>query len=360
MLGRREGAYETSNEPDTLDALTRRLAADLRKHVRMLDSHELFSKEWLNMVDSLVHISNIALMEHRLPRSEGDSTLWEGDELTVRFLLEEGKLNLCLRLMHLYSSAVAAQAPGTRTYAQWLAKTAQDCGLPDAETLQSRLLTFEQCLGSLIRCALEHVEAVQTCDLQELMEHAAEVLTAAAAQPEGTLEFDRTQATLVLRYLNSVFGRIEQLGEDRIMQYVEKHSLVRALMPITAVQRVAPTFVPAPHLHRFISSVAICTSTTRNLRATGSCQALPFLPLHLTRKHSKLIARHAALHSLVLSPPLCTSVALPRCHVTQQFVHADTQVLLKSFKVSFLSALASDSEQRKRFRPLLDVVERGY
>ena len=36
-------------------------SADLRKHVRKLDSHELFSKEWLSMVDSLVHISNIAL-----------------------------------------------------------------------------------------------------------------------------------------------------------------------------------------------------------------------------------------------------------------------------------------------------------
>ncbi len=44
------------------------------------------------MIDSLVHISNIALMEHRLPRTggEADATLWEGDELTVRFLLEEG------------------------------------------------------------------------------------------------------------------------------------------------------------------------------------------------------------------------------------------------------------------------------
>jgi len=309
MLGRREGAYETSNEPDTLDALTRRLAADLRKHVRMLDSHELFSKEWLSMVDSLVHISNIALMEHRLPRSEGDSTLWEGDELTVRFLLEEGKLNLCLRLMHLYSSAVAAQAPGTRTYAQWLAKTAQDCGLPDAETLQSRLLTFEQCLGSLIRCALEHVEAVQTCDLQELMEHAAEVLTAAAAQPEGTLEFDRTQATLVMRYLNSVFGRIEQLGEDRIMQYVEKHSLIHLV---------------CCHLHKY----------HKELKSDGQLPGASFLALAFDTEAFQTDRK--------------------------QFVHADTQVLLKSFKVSFLSTLASDSEQRKRLRPLLDVVERGY
>ena len=45
------------------------------------------------MVDSLKHVAQVATMEHKIPR-EGDQTLWEGDELTVRFLLEEGKLNL--------------------------------------------------------------------------------------------------------------------------------------------------------------------------------------------------------------------------------------------------------------------------
>ena len=46
----------------------------------------------------------MALLEHRLPR-EGESTLWEGEELTVRYMLEEGKLNLCMRLMEEYKRA---------------------------------------------------------------------------------------------------------------------------------------------------------------------------------------------------------------------------------------------------------------
>ena len=36
----------------------------------------LIWQEWLQTVESLLHISNIATMEHKLPR-EGDSTLWE-------------------------------------------------------------------------------------------------------------------------------------------------------------------------------------------------------------------------------------------------------------------------------------------
>ena len=83
--------------------------------------------------DKLSYITDVAMREQRLPRKAGSGTLWDRcgrsrrrcgagrgadvaaavlhyrtgglswhrccgrDELTVRFLLEEGKLNLCLR-----------------------------------------------------------------------------------------------------------------------------------------------------------------------------------------------------------------------------------------------------------------------
>ena len=65
------------------------------------------TQEWLGLTDSLQHIANVALLEHRLPRDSEDSTLWEGEELTVRYMLEEGKLNLCLRLMEDYKRGQA-------------------------------------------------------------------------------------------------------------------------------------------------------------------------------------------------------------------------------------------------------------
>ena len=119
--------YEASTDVDTLDNLTSKLAADLRKHVRKLDHYPPYTKDWLGLSESLLHISNIALMEHRVPREGGndDSTLWEGDELTVRFLLEEGKLNLCLRLMHEYKLKQAELRPKGGEYDAFLGATAK-------------------------------------------------------------------------------------------------------------------------------------------------------------------------------------------------------------------------------------------
>lgn len=93
----RKNAYESTGQSTGLDDTSRKLAVDLRKHVRRLEMLPHHTKEWIGLTDSLLHISNVALMEHQLPRDSEDSTLWEGEELTVRFVLEEGKLNLCLR-----------------------------------------------------------------------------------------------------------------------------------------------------------------------------------------------------------------------------------------------------------------------
>ena len=145
----RKNAYETTDKSkgQNLDEMSRKLAVDLRKHVRRLEMLPHHTKEWLGLTDSLQHIANVALMEHRLPR-EGDSTLWEGEELTVRYMLEEGarvgpspspspqpspspspspsltqsgKLNLCLRLMEEYKRGQAAeQAKGAAAYEDFL------------------------------------------------------------------------------------------------------------------------------------------------------------------------------------------------------------------------------------------------
>ena len=212
----RKNAYESTEQSKGLDDMSKKLAVDLRKHIKKLEMVPAYSKEWIAMTDTLLHISNIALMENRLPQdNKADSTLWEGDELTVRFMLEEGKLNLALRLMHEYKKAQAAElSKGEGSYAEFLASTAAAVELADAEQLKARLLVFEQSLGTLLRCSLEHVEAVQTTDLPELMQYAAEVLGRAAAADAAGHEWDRTQEVMLLRYLSSVMARVETLGEQ--------------------------------------------------------------------------------------------------------------------------------------------------
>ena len=181
----RKNAYETTDKSkgQNLDEMSRKLAVDLRKHVRRLEMLPHHTKEWLGLTDSLQHIANVALMEHRLPR-EGDSTLWEGEELTVRYMLEEGKLNLCLRLMEEYKRGQAAeQAKGAAAYEDFLKGVAAACECQDVALLKARLLVFEHNLGVLLRCALEHIEAVQTTDLPLLVSHCAAVLRHCAATP---------------------------------------------------------------------------------------------------------------------------------------------------------------------------------
>jgi hypothetical protein len=44
MFGRRKDTYEANADPDTLDDLSRKLAVDLRRHIRQLDAYPIFTK----------------------------------------------------------------------------------------------------------------------------------------------------------------------------------------------------------------------------------------------------------------------------------------------------------------------------
>ena len=48
MFSRRNN-YEASADPDTLDDLSKKLAVDLRKHVRRLDAHLIFTAVCVNL-----------------------------------------------------------------------------------------------------------------------------------------------------------------------------------------------------------------------------------------------------------------------------------------------------------------------
>ena len=46
------------------------------------------------MAEDLSRIGRIASAEAALPKSNPDATVWETEELTLRYVLEDGKLNL--------------------------------------------------------------------------------------------------------------------------------------------------------------------------------------------------------------------------------------------------------------------------
>ena len=89
--------------------------------------------------------------------------MWEGDELALRYVMEEGKLNLCLRTLVAFRSSYGDKADSE----------CKDCGDPRSYRTQ-KLDAFEIGMGGLLRNAWAHDEdAWQTTDLPLLVGYIA-------------------------------------------------------------------------------------------------------------------------------------------------------------------------------------------
>jgi hypothetical protein len=188
-------------------------SSDLRKVVKIISPFPLFSSKWFGMLGSLQHVTDTAVAELRTNQSEPESlkTLWERNELTVRYLLEEGKLNLCLRLMIEFKSMQRQEL-----FAEQLAKAkAQEPSYPfdDLPTIKIKAALYEQCLGVLLSCAFSSVESLQTLDMPGLFDHLGKTLAFALAHSEmvRSPDADRRQEILCLHYIAAIFEKIESL-----------------------------------------------------------------------------------------------------------------------------------------------------
>ena len=144
-----------------LDDLTRKLADDLRVQIRKLGCVPLFSEEWFDMADVFGRIANVSDMESKLAEGKEGKTLWETEEQALRFLMEDGKLNLCLRnlvdfKLHQRRARILGSGP--------IFDFSKECD------------KFERGLGVVLRNAWMHVEAIQTSDLSSLITHIADTL----------------------------------------------------------------------------------------------------------------------------------------------------------------------------------------
>ena len=103
----------------------------IKQLVRQIKRHKILSVEWVDLVDSLAHLANLGILEvnnsintevsqtidgeeHGKPlqkseilgRAKETDTLWDQDktEDTVRIIVEEAKVNTCLRLLSDFKS----------------------------------------------------------------------------------------------------------------------------------------------------------------------------------------------------------------------------------------------------------------
>ena len=87
-----------------LEGLSERLQSDLRRNIRVIGNFPILSDSWCGMAETLTRIAKVSEAEAKLPKANDDATLWECEEIALRFVLEDGKLNLCLRNMVDYKS----------------------------------------------------------------------------------------------------------------------------------------------------------------------------------------------------------------------------------------------------------------
>ena len=160
-VGQAESYIKEDKESKTsrMDDLNERLSADLRSQVRRLGNYQVFSQNWIDMVESLNRIADVSDMEVNLPQTKDGATLWETDEQAIRFVLEDGKLNLCVRAMI--------------NFREHLHKKYQSTELMGFEKC---MYDFERGMGGLLKNAWMHIEAIQITDLSAFLEHINAVL----------------------------------------------------------------------------------------------------------------------------------------------------------------------------------------
>eukprot|EP00899_Mesostigma_viride_P019580 jgi/Mesvir1/27623/Mv07355-RA.1 len=187
---RRAGSakYQNSSKPGTptyaseLDGnnvvITQGTAGELRNMVKELALVPFLGPQWFQMVRTLNDVALFARQEAVENSSyfKGDAaagTVWDTGDTTCAFLIEEGKLNVCLRLIgEFFAETEDKDSLGKKVQA---ATEAQ--GL-DATTVRRYLNVFEQSLGQILAFALEKPESLQILDLPLLVSYCSHVLSA--------------------------------------------------------------------------------------------------------------------------------------------------------------------------------------
>mmetsp|Transcript_39199 Transcript_39199/g.73091 ORF Transcript_39199/g.73091 Transcript_39199/m.73091 type:complete len:318 (+) Transcript_39199:46-999(+) len=205
-----------------------------RKCVRNIHQYPVLSAEWIALVDSLKQLSRLVQLEGRMPANpkvleaqgrdaESEGTLWdqEAHENAIRILVEEAKVNLCLRMMNDFKKwqQNAAEKQATMEDAMKAYESTE-------MQLEQKCIQFEECLGTLLRKAFVHVETLQLMDIPLLIEHCVEVLQACFSTLGESLGDARLQETVVLYYFAALMKHAEALNNSELLARSRELQLV--------------------------------------------------------------------------------------------------------------------------------------
>ena len=250
------------------------LTPTLRHMVASINACQVLSVDWILNVERLQTISSEAINSQSTASARSSSvvvtTLWDRDELAVRFLMEEGKLNLCLRLLSDYQEFV--QRPGLEDIIR--GATIMDPkgeGAAMSEPAKRTTLDdFEFYMGLLLSCALRAPEAVQTLDISLLVGHVASVFRHGISFPAllAAPDISRKQLSVCFLYLRELFKYTDGHSGDRIMQLIHQHEVGNCMVSILSSAANWPKnilLVAFSCLSALMSTEQYCTHPERYL-----------------------------------------------------------------------------------------------
>lgn len=292
MSGARKVNYASRCETDSFEELSAKLTADLRNHVRFMADYPVLSDDWIQMAEQIGRIGEITEMERQLPKAK-DATLWECEEVALRFLLEDGKLNLCLRNLVDFNDYL---------------KRVVERG-PVKESTMEVMSKFEKGMGLTLKNAWLHSEAVQTTDLPLLITYVHDVFNYCLENPNYLVSksLENCQEVTVIHFLYGLCKQLESMDESRIM-------------PLIMEKRV-----------------------------------FALLAMHLSTNISRLPVSDVAagVEALAL---MCGTEDF-QSHSDHYVDSSETEQALLSLKDDYLDEATEDIDVRKRLRPLLDVIQ---
>ncbi|KAF0975632.1 hypothetical protein FDP41_005626 [Naegleria fowleri] len=146
-----------------------------------------------------------------------ENTLWDRDEYCVRFIVEEGKINLLLRLLDEFKDEDLKIRLGLKSLSTDILP---NTGLSTEMELQEKMKNFEQSLCMLLKYCFHSVEALQTIDVYQYLDfinkNMREDLFLDSKQKLKGEEVYCTAEFIIFDFLRALFVHIDRLDDTKI------------------------------------------------------------------------------------------------------------------------------------------------
>jgi len=239
---KRTAAYteDEASREDIQDAVqTKVKATQIRNDVRSIQVHPVLSEEWLQLTEVLHRLARVCQTDLLKPTDstniqdcvgrdgEDGGTLWDqdSDEEVIRILVEECKINTCLRMLMDYKSWQYRPHERLERLSAAIATTSFD-----ALELEAKAVNVEYSLGLLLNRCCHHLEAMQLTDLACLIDHCAFCLRQCECSGWEAPLSPKAQETLVMLYFASAMFHAEKLNSDLLMQKCQESNLIHLVV----------------------------------------------------------------------------------------------------------------------------------